>query len=106
MLFWITDAAREKDDAILPACIAEMEAHRRQLMNDFQISPELVVKCAKDIQVCHANLIRRGYNKVSGQVNLRQSSFCKNSATITMRFISREMVNAVIKAMEDKQYIV
>ena len=50
---WITDAAREKDDAISPACIAEMEAHRRQLMNDFQISPELVVKCAKDIQVCH-----------------------------------------------------
>ena len=78
-----------------------MEAHRRQLMNDFQISPELVVKCAKDIQVCHANLIRRGYNKVS-----RQSSFCMNAATIAMRFISREMVNAVIKAMEDKQYIV
>ena len=96
---WITDAAREKDDAILPACIAEMEAHRRQLMNDFQISPELVVKCAKDIQVCHAYLIRRGYNQVS-------SFFCMNSATITMRFISREMVNAVIKAMEDKQYIV
>ena len=72
-----------------------MEAHRRQLMNDFQISPELVVKCAKDIQVCHAYLIRRGYNH-----------FCMNSATITMRFISREMVNAVIKAMEDKQYIV
>ena len=64
MLFWVTDAVREKDDAILPACIAEMEAHRRQLMNDFQISPELVVKCAKDIQVCHAYLIRRGYNQV------------------------------------------
>ena len=66
MLFWVTDAVREKDDSILPACIAEMEAHRRQLMNDFQISPELVVKCAKDIQVCHAYLIRRGYNNVSG----------------------------------------
>ena len=65
LLFWVTDAVREKDDAILPACIAEMEAHRRQLMNDFQISPELVVKCAKDIQVCHAYLIRRGYNQVN-----------------------------------------
>ena len=97
VLFWITEAEREKDDAISPACISEMEAHRRQLMNDFQISPELVVKCAKDIQVCHTHLIRRGCN---------QSSFCMNPATITMRFISREMVNAVIKAMEDKQYTV
>ena len=105
MLFWVTDAVREKDDAILPACIAEIEAHRRHLMIDFQISPELVGKCAKDILVSHAYLIRRGYNQVSGQIR-RQSSFCTNSATITMRFISREMVNAVIKAMEDKQYIV
>ena len=58
VLFWITEAQREKDDAISRACISEMEAHRRQLMNDFQISPELVVKCAKDIQVCHTCLIR------------------------------------------------
>ena len=47
----ITDAAREDEDALPPRCISEMEAHRRQLMNDFQISPELVVNCAKDIQV-------------------------------------------------------
>ena len=103
MLLWIADAVREKDDAISPACITEMEAHRRQLMNDFQISPELIVKCAKDIQVCHTYLIRQTKSFRTSKI---KSLFFMNSATLTMRLISRDMVNAVTRGMEDKQYIV
>jgi Golgi apparatus protein 1 len=51
LLNFTLDADRDNEDALPPKCIAEMEAHRRQIMNDFQISPELVVKCAKDLQV-------------------------------------------------------
>ena len=51
LIIFALDAAREDEDALPPKCIAEMEAHRRQIMNDFQISPELVVKCAMDLQV-------------------------------------------------------
>ena len=50
------DAAREMENALPPRCIAEMEAHRRQLMNDAQISPELLVKCGRDLQVILAIL--------------------------------------------------
>jgi hypothetical protein len=28
-----------------------MNAHRKMLMDDYNISPEVVAKCAKDIQV-------------------------------------------------------
>ena len=47
------DAALE--NTLPPKCIAELDSHRRQLMNDFQISPELVVRCAADLQVLTIN---------------------------------------------------
>ena len=62
---WITDAARDDNDALPPKCISEIESHRRQLMNDFQISPELVVMCAKDIQVIYHYMFKNAAAKIS-----------------------------------------
>jgi Golgi apparatus protein 1 len=33
-------------------CIKQMAEHRRMLMQDFSISPEIVEQCKDDIKVC------------------------------------------------------
>ena len=40
---------RNEDAEIGGACQAEMKSHRKMLMEDYSISPELVSKCRDDI---------------------------------------------------------
>lgn len=45
---------------ISPDCRSEMTRHRRLLMNDYRLSPEVVSKCSEDIDLfCHG-LLRGG----------------------------------------------
>ncbi|KAL3859182.1 hypothetical protein ACJMK2_009412 [Sinanodonta woodiana] len=41
--------AMKKDLAVTPECMAEMGEMRRSLMSDYQISPEIVIRCNKEI---------------------------------------------------------
>ncbi len=50
-LFPLTDVVRNDERPVSGRCRAEMNAHRKMLMDDFSLSPEVVSKCAKDIQV-------------------------------------------------------
>ena len=56
-MFWIstilflTDVVRNEENQVSGRCQSEMNAHRKMLMDDYNISPEVVAKCAKDIQV-------------------------------------------------------
>lgn len=43
------EAAHKNNTKVAPECLAEMNDHRRLLMEDFQLSPEILSGCADDI---------------------------------------------------------
>lgn len=48
---FFVDVVRNEENQVSGRCQSEMNAHRKMLMDDYNISPEVVSKCAKDIQV-------------------------------------------------------
>lgn len=46
-----SSSKNKKAGVIGGACAREMSAHRKMLMEDFSISPEIVKECKKDISV-------------------------------------------------------
>lgn len=50
------EAAQKNNTKISPECTAEMTDHRKLLMEDFQLSPEILTGCADDIQKFCYNL--------------------------------------------------
>lgn len=50
-LFLFADVVRNDENLVGGPCRAEMDAHRKMLMEDYSISPEVVAKCGKHIQV-------------------------------------------------------
>ena len=51
LYFYLLDVVRNEENQVSGRCRAEMNGHRKMLMDDYNISPEVVSKCAKDIQV-------------------------------------------------------
>lgn len=50
--------AKEEDNQDFSAqCLQEMKEHRRMLMEDYRISPEIVQMCKDDIKVFYASII-------------------------------------------------
>ena len=57
--YLFVDVVRNEENQVGGRCQSEMNAHRKMLMDDYNISPEVVSKCAKDIQV---SFIIKAYN--------------------------------------------
>jgi len=58
------DVVRNEENQVSGRCQSEMNAHRKMLMDDYNISPEVVSKCAKDIQVKNMGLRNVSINEV------------------------------------------
>ncbi|KAK8385192.1 hypothetical protein O3P69_012180 [Scylla paramamosain] len=53
--------ALRKGASIDGSCRDEMLAHRRQLMEDYKLSPDLMVACQKELdQLCHGGMVSEG----------------------------------------------
>ena len=51
ILLCLEDVLRNEEAALGGECVAEMRDHRRMVMEDYSISPEIVAACKKDIKV-------------------------------------------------------
>ncbi|KAK3610023.1 hypothetical protein CHS0354_032371 [Potamilus streckersoni] len=52
--------AMNKDKAVTPECMAEMSEMRQSLMSDYQISPEIVIRCNNEIKARCQGLQSKG----------------------------------------------
>ncbi|TRY79671.1 hypothetical protein TCAL_13427, partial [Tigriopus californicus] len=55
VLICLENVANDKKDAISPLCLSEVETHRKMIMEDYRISPEIMLSCKDDIQTSCAD---------------------------------------------------
>lgn len=56
VLLCLEGVARTKKKAISPPCLTQIDAHRRMIMEDYRISPEIMYSCKDDIQASCADM--------------------------------------------------